>query len=518
VEKLDEYFRWLARNGQNYFEFCLLEGIDLDVWPHYAAKFCAAAKSRGILTGVDLSLHMFQQKAFQLVRFPPKSFRNFEKQLDERLDLLMRAQWDFISMEFSIGEFVGGLENLRERLRNHVVSKIETDYPKTKLVGRQHVVKADDEIGGSHRMDPAEDRSEPSRGLLVHTVMGYGVEWDKAPVYEAENLNHMLPVLLAQRKVRETWFYPESAYWITFDNSVPIFFLPYLQARLDDIKLMKSLNIPGHLTFSSGWEWGYWLVDWSIARWSWDYVKDGKPVEHTPTSCLHLLPDPDHYIPALERILAVEMDFLVEKEAMKLITASTMTDELPFGLNKQFLPRPDFSYQWLTREASAKQVDSIAEVVKVLDDFRQALQQAYGPEPEKGENEPYGPINQLIRAVEVTESRAAFRSQIFGAMIADARKRLKQPSEISVQEYLAQAEAIRQEAIEQVRGMEQTYRYPIADIAGRHPSYTAYNFGYLWTTHDLFFWEREIVQTRRGRWSPLARNIWDAFKIVGLRD
>lgn len=517
IEKLDEFFRWLARNGQNYFEFCLLEGIDLVLWPYYAGQFCARAKARGILCGVDVSLHMFQQKAFQLVRFPPKSFRNFEKQISDRVDRLMYAQWDFISVDFAIGEFVGGLENLRVRLKKSVVEKLAQDYPKTKLFERQHVIKPGNEIGGSHGTRPETDTTNSKRGILVHTVMGYGVDWEKAPVYESDNLQHMLPILHAQRKVRETWFYPESAYWITFDNSVPIFFLPYLQARYDDIQLMKKWNIPGHLTFSSGWEWGYWLVDWSIMRWSWDYVADGKNVEQSPTSSLRKLPDYNHYIPAVEKALEVEMEYLVDREGMKLLTASTMTDELPFGLNRQFLPRPDFTYQWLTREATAAQVDSIEQVVSVLQEFREALNEALGPEPEKGEEYPYAPVNQLVRALEVTETRAAFRTQIFAAMIADARKRLKQETP-KKSEYLEEAESLRQIGIEQVRGMEQIYRYPIEDIAGRHRSYTAYTFGYLWTTHDLHLWEREIVQTRRGRWSPLARNIWDAFTIVGLRD
>jgi hypothetical protein len=56
------------------------------------------------------------------------------------------------------------------------------------------------------------------------------------------------------------------------------------------------------------------------------------------------------------------------------------------------------------------------------------------------------------------------------------------------------------------------------DIAGQHRTYTAYRFGFLWSTHDLFFWERELKQAKRGRWGPLYMNIWDALTIAGLRD
>ncbi len=110
---------------------------------------------------------------------------------------------------------------------------------------------------------------------MAHTVMFYDMSEPHAPVYENENQQHMYRFLLAEHQKRETWYYPESAYWITFDVSVPMLLLPYLKARLTDIDSCAAHHIPGHLTFSSGWEWGYWLVDWSIARWSWQHTFNG---------------------------------------------------------------------------------------------------------------------------------------------------------------------------------------------------------------------------------------------------
>ena len=45
-----------------------------------------------------------------------------------------------------------------------------------------------------------------------------------------------------------------------------MFLLPYLSARLDDINYCETQQIPGHLTFSSGWEWGYWQNDYATLR------------------------------------------------------------------------------------------------------------------------------------------------------------------------------------------------------------------------------------------------------------
>ncbi|HEX2901497.1 MAG TPA: hypothetical protein VHS96_17410, partial [Bacteroidia bacterium] len=118
LEMVQEYILWLARNGQNYFEFSLMEGVDHDLprWASHARRFTGYAHDRGILCGIDLSIHMVQQKSYQLVQFPTKDFRKFETQVRDRLRMLMHARWDFINLEFALAEFVGGLEGLRIRL------------------------------------------------------------------------------------------------------------------------------------------------------------------------------------------------------------------------------------------------------------------------------------------------------------------------------------------------------------------------------------------------------------------
>jgi hypothetical protein len=73
-------------------------------------------------------------------------------------------------------------------------------------------------------------------------------------------------------------------------------------------------------------------------------------------------------------------------------------------------------------------------------------------------------------------------------------------------------------AVQLVRQQEARYRYPLALLAGKYRSYTAYDFGYLYTVHDLHFWEREEQQNLKGRHGPFFRNIYDLAKIAGLRN
>jgi len=70
-----------VRNGQNYFEFCLLNSIDKKLWPAHAKAFVNYAHSRGLLAAADLSLHMIQQKTFQLYKGPAEHKKQIEKNL-----------------------------------------------------------------------------------------------------------------------------------------------------------------------------------------------------------------------------------------------------------------------------------------------------------------------------------------------------------------------------------------------------------------------------------------------------
>jgi len=63
---IKEYINWLARNGQNYFEFNLLRTVNLEAWVPYAKQFTDYAHQRGIIMGFEISLHMIQQRAFIL--------------------------------------------------------------------------------------------------------------------------------------------------------------------------------------------------------------------------------------------------------------------------------------------------------------------------------------------------------------------------------------------------------------------------------------------------------------------
>ncbi len=518
-EMIREYILWLARNQQNFFEFCLLETVHLKPWIPYAKSFVDYAHDRGVLCSVDLSLHMIQQHAFKLVEFPPKNFTKYEKQIDQRLDLFISAGFDFINMEFAIAEFIGGLEKLRVRLRQYIVDKIN-EHPQVKLIGRTHVVKPEDEIGGKGK-DMHAEVNDPERGNLIHTVMCYALTDSSAPVYELDNFSHLLDLLREENKVRETWFYPESAYWITFDNSIPMFLLPYLSARYRDIETVRDMNIPGHITFSSGWEWGYWLVDWSIARWSWEFREDGRTKLQGPLSCANdLFPGPQIGI-RLQNLLQIQNYYLIKQNTLRLLCPHSFSDGLPSGINKQFQPRPEV-YQKELAQNPGPETDSI--VLSWLDELS-GLLNAMRPHSDALHNIPktvagydyQGRRAELLEELHLSCSifvnYVEHRHHTFRAFLKGMQNKGRDLSP-----HLEAAEKVREESMEIVKEMELRYRYPVPLLAREHKSFTSYQYGYLYPVSNLHFWQRHEEQLRKWKFNrPFMMNIWDPLRIAGFK-
>ncbi|MCB9205642.1 MAG: hypothetical protein H6603_11740, partial [Flavobacteriales bacterium] len=70
-EDVKEYIDWLVRNRQNYWEWCLLRTVDIEKWQPHAKRMVDYSHQRGVMAGVDVSLHMIQQRTFQLYKSWP---------------------------------------------------------------------------------------------------------------------------------------------------------------------------------------------------------------------------------------------------------------------------------------------------------------------------------------------------------------------------------------------------------------------------------------------------------------
>jgi hypothetical protein len=528
---LKGYIDWLARNQQNVMQFYLLRGIDRERWTRYAVEFVEYAHKRGILIGVELSLSSLQQHAFQtikLLRFYP----SYRKQIDDTLSWLFRVKWDFVSVDFTMGEYLPDLGRLLPSLKEHLVKEVTERYD-TKLFYTTHVTQEKEkESANIQALRSTEDASgqhsalRRKSGILIHTVMCYSMTEPHAPVYGNLNLRHMLDKAIDQNRERETWYWPESAYWVSFDNSVPLLLLMYLDARLSDMKTMEKVGVGNHLTFSSGWEWGYWLVDWSIARWSWRYIEGGKEAVPEPLDMLRdLFPDRRFYR-LWHEALTLQNHYLKDANLMPFLAALDPSAELPWPFNKPFQPRPPFSYRWLLRSASDAETEEVLQgPVALLEEYAHkmnivvaSLKHATKRNPDVSRRhirEEDILLEELTGGIEMTALRASHRALTIRALIAK-RKITADDGELTGK-FLAEAASVRKRALRLVRSQETIYRYPVGLIARGRTSFTSYHFGYLYPVSNLFFWYREEQQVKNERFDGLYMNIWDFGRILSVK-
>jgi hypothetical protein len=519
LEAVKEYIDWLTRNGQNSMQFFLLRGIDREKWIRHAAAILEYAHRRGVRCGVEISLAMLQQQAFQslaLLRFYP----SYDRQVDETLAWLFRARWDFITLEATMGEHLPFLGMLMPGVQRHLEREVALRY-RSKLMYATHVITNDE---GEKVRRPLE----PTSGILIHTVMCYSASEPRAPVYGNANQCFMLEAARDEFRRRETWYWPESSYWVGFDSSVPMLLLPYLDSRWNDMERMARLGIAGHLTFTSGWEWGYWLVDWSIARWSWRFSDGGRVRTTAPLSCFDDLSGDPQLSRLWSEALRLQNRYLKEKELLRYLAALTPFSELPHPLDKPFQPEPGFRYSWLFNDAPQEKAEAVLKgpvadmeayaaamtALAARIDERLARLESSG---EEGPRLAIGLSRELNYGLKVTALRAGHRALTLRALLEKRREKGSHPvSNRQSERLLIKAATVRAQAQALIMTQEKGYRYPLEQIARRGQNLTAYPFGYLYPASRLFFWEREEEQVRQERFDALFMNLWDFRRTLGV--
>jgi hypothetical protein len=467
------------------------------------------------MCGVQISLSMLQQQAFQTITLL-RLYPSYRRQVDDTLAWLFQVQWDFIALEPTMGEHLPFLSKLVPDVQAYLERQVAERYHTLLLYGT-HVIG-----GAATQREPQLSGS----GILVHSVMCYSVSEPSAPVYGNKNQRFMLQTAMKEQPRRETWFWPESSYWVGFDTPIPLLLLPYLDARYQDIETMVALGVNGHLTFTSGWEWGYWLIDWSIARWSWEY-RDTKMVRQSSSlsPLQEILPD-QRLLPLWREALRLQNFYLKERDLMRFMAAATPFSELPHPFNKPFQPAPGFHYSRLLKTGTVQEVTQLlGSPIKDLEEYAVRMGELsrrmtvlLAERNNRAATMQQRLAQELTCALSVSALRAGHRAITLRALSAKATERAGGSGTIKngSPALIAQARLLRSEALRLVKQQEIGYRYPLPLLIGQRNSLTAYSFGYLYPASRLFFWEREEQQVEQERFDPLFMNVWDVQRTIGV--
>lgn len=348
-------------------------------------------------------------------------------------------------------------------------------------------------------------------GVQVHPFMFYDLERPAAGVYDNQDYRHMREWLMAQQGVRRIEHAPEASQGMTFDLSVPLYLAPVtLEARQHDIDLLApflaaddaaTTGVHGHRLFSSGQEWGYWLIDYCVAQMTWS-------LGMTHEACLRDFTDQlaggGEIFAVLEEVTARQVDDLRDPALVRFLVGSddeTETQAQEGIVEHPLPPRPGAVL--VGDDAAAAAQRSLAPLRAMAEDYHawanrvEAVLSLQGPAQAPWVREIRDGLRVFAlraeHAVAVYETALALRAALAARdMIAVAAAR---PG-------LDRARAITEQARAVVYGRELDYRYPdqlaiAGDERGTEGAIendTIYPFRVLSRTHRMFYWERPDEQ------------------------
>jgi hypothetical protein len=472
---------WLIKNRGNYLQWVALDDI-MDParhaeWQQSTRALIDYAHARGVRVGLNLQLfgQSNLQNAFDL---DDTSLA----QVHERLPLVTQ-DLPFDSYALSFGEFFDADPQVFIDSVDAVRDELRADAPAAEMHAVVHV-------GDTQRVTyMGQDTlyyflvqyADPSIIPDIHTVMFYDLFEPAGGAYHhadfAEHRAYLRSRMCAGQPVA---YFPETAYWIAFDDSVPQAEPLYVRNRWLDLDRLRASGcgpLDTHLLFSSGWEWGYWLHDTTALRASYEL-----PPSWQALIDRELAPDLAGAAPVVEQLVELQHTALMDAglapyvagrdaaiDAGRLLGIVSQPDRVTFDDLATLADWSAFRAQVLAPLAAyARALDALAVDV---------------PDTRWG--------RELADGIAVDRLRAHFVGAAYEAQLAQlAGDRAGAAAQLAIaHRLLAEAQAI-------VRGRHADLHDPHGRrLVEQHaPNHTFYAFGYLAMADTLCYWARELAQ------------------------
>ena len=428
-----------------------------------------------------------------------------------------------LTVLFSPSEFTqAGEDQTVERLTT-VARTVRERHPGVRVFTINHGTHQEPLPGHRVRFFDLSQFAPPEMGVLVHPLMLYDLQRPAAGVYGNADFGHLQRWLLAQQAVRPIVYYPESSWWLTFDQAVPLYLAPAtLEARQWDLRWLAphlarqdgaAAGVVGHHLFTSGQEWGYWLIDYCVARMTWDLA-------FTHDRCLDDFTDQLAGGPEIRAVLRAVEERQVREvrdpELLRYLVGSDDEIETADRMGLRFHPLPPAPAEvvgWSddqVEQLRARSLVPLAGVAAAYQGFadrveallpRQSAAQAPWVREVRDGLRAYG--LRAGHAVAIYEGALAVRAAAGPGAAADGA---------ALARALSRARASTELARVVIRRRESDYRYPPPlttagderGTPGAIANRTIYPYRYLSRTHRLFYWTRpdeqlaELVRAARG--------------------
>lgn len=498
---------WHVRNRQNYMQWELLRTVPYNDAVDYFRQIVDYAHRRGMKIGVVVTWVFQQQKAWKIV---PAFWCECRDEMEANIDKLMQVPWDHLHLEMGTTEFTPTDPDLQVAWMNNTAEYLAENYPATDCSVKVHVSSGQFAEDYGVNFNFLAEFADPRVGVYPHTVQFYDL-LGPAPAYENESFEFMYDWMLDRVGERKVYFYPETAYWVSFDIDVPLFLPIYARNRWRDIKLLADKGIDGHVTFSSGHEWNYWFNDWVTARETFTPSNDERGFIDVFTGIF------GEAGPALADAIAELADhqdeLLIHNEMVSYVTGQDTFDEIGYLIGGSTQPKPvmfsdidkmdetalgDFETSTLQRLLfMAEFASDLADEVDGLADLVPASA--------------WGWYEELRDGFRVDALRTNHSYSLYAGAVARRWADLGVDPDGAdlAQVQFDHALEVTEDFIALMNRREAHYRYPLEYSSSWQRSVTSYDFRYLWQAHTAYWYRRAEAQAIDKQFSPFLMNVID---------
>ncbi|MBK7756273.1 MAG: hypothetical protein IPI35_07660 [Deltaproteobacteria bacterium] len=497
LERARAIVDWTARNRGNHLQWVALDNItetegELAPWIEHSAAIADYAHSRGLTVGMGIQL--FGSGNLQL------AFDLLDEVGDaEAQELAMRGAWspcdgvplDLLNLSF--GEFFGEEPEVFLDSVNRVLKVAREIDPEVELASVIHV-------GAEQRVEyngqdvlyyTLAQFADPQIVPWVHSVMFYTLFDDAGGAYHHEEFDEHRELLLKKIQAGEpVGYFPESAYWVTFDNSGPNTPL-YVWSRWRDIDQIRAVTgglMPdAHVLFSSGWEWGYWQQDYATLR-----------LTHTLTDWTDQIRHQWSPFGAEGEAAAALVIELVELQREALIEGrlaawlASYDNVMELGYKLDIISQPKRPLPEEMAEMSAEELETLRQtVVEPLGVYAEDLaaldaraQSAFG-----ASGDPW--LQELADGFALNGARSAFIYHVTAGTVAGLTGGDPSADFAAAAQARAAGEVV-------IRRRHAALWSPYGEtllVEGRND--TIYQYGYLIRADELCLWDRELLLARK---------------------
>ncbi|MDQ3033214.1 MAG: hypothetical protein M3Y87_12420 [Myxococcota bacterium] len=494
-------FAWVVANRGNFVAWPGLDSIETPAeaerWRTHTRELLDIAHGMGLRVGFGLQLFGTSnlQFAFDLI---DDSRRDPAEQISERLDILGALPFD--SMSISFGEFSGVEPTMFVDTLELTYDAIQERWPGIEVSASIHV-GAEEALRVTwmgEEMIYYFLAMEADRPIVpwIHTVMYYDLVEDAGGAYHHDDFSEHFDLMIRMLgEGREVAYFPESAYWVAFDNPIPTYLPLYVRSRWLDLDAIRtraqSEGVPAlqqHVTFSSGWEWGYWQNDVATLR-----ASHHLPARWEDLFVEMLAPWGAEGEEAAESIIDLtraQHTALIEQRLAPWYGSVDVVIELGYTMGIVSQPRR-LSFEEITAMTEPERAAFGASVVEPMGVLANASEAALARLMASGvpQDDPF--VAELIDGFAIDVQRARFVEASLRATLASA-------AGTDPIEHLAAM----QTALDAARPISARRHAALHDpnaaelVARRRNNATLYDYGYLREASTLCFWTRELAQVR----------------------